>query len=135
MRLDAALTLTAAFTPDKFDTFARHLDRDWIEEALLATGTGTVRRRRLPAQQIVWLVIGMALMRDRAIVDVARHLDLALPDGGSGARAWTRGMRPRGASRPAPRAHRFRDLDPGVRARGCQGRAERATGRTVCGAA
>jgi hypothetical protein len=81
MRLQAALTLTAAFTPDRFDSFARHLDREWVEEALLATGTGTLRHRRLPAQQIVWLVIGMALMRDRAIVEVVRHLDLALPDG------------------------------------------------------
>jgi hypothetical protein len=81
MRLDAALTLTAAFTPDKFDTFARHLDREWVDEALLATGMGTLRRRRLPAQQIVWLVIGMALMRDRSIVEVVGHLDLALPDG------------------------------------------------------
>jgi len=80
MRLDAALTVTAAFCPDKLDTFARHLDREWVDEALLATGSATVRHRRLPAQQVVWLVIGMGLMRDRPIVDVVRHLELALPD-------------------------------------------------------
>jgi hypothetical protein len=80
VRLDAALTVTAAFCPDKLDTFARHLDREWVDEALLATGTATVRSRRLPGQQVVWLVLGMGLMRDRPIVDVVRHLELALPE-------------------------------------------------------
>jgi hypothetical protein len=82
VRLQDALSVTAALTPDKFDTFAKHLDRDWIEEALLSTGSATLRRRRLPAEQTVWLVIGMALMRNRPITDVVRHLELALPGRG-----------------------------------------------------
>lgn len=64
------------------DTFARFrasIDPDWIEEALAATGTATVRRRRLPAEQVIWLVLGMALQRDRSIADVVASLDLALP--------------------------------------------------------
>lgn len=79
MRLQDAITVTAALTPDKLDTFSKNLDRDWIEEALLSTGAATLRRRRLPAEQTVWLVIGMALMRDRPITDVVQHLELALP--------------------------------------------------------
>jgi hypothetical protein len=75
---EIALTALAA-KPESFDTFARHLDESWIEEALLATGTATFRRRRLPAEQVVWLVIGMALMRNRPIREVVDHLDLALP--------------------------------------------------------
>src|SRR5512145_1413494 len=62
-----------------FDRIRANIDPEWIEEALAATGTATLRRRRLPAEQVVWLVIGMALMSDRSITDVARHLDLALP--------------------------------------------------------
>jgi hypothetical protein len=82
MHLDKALAVTSAYaTPDSFDTFAQHLDRRWIEEALLSTGTATVRKRRLPSEQIVWLVLGMALLRDLPIVDVLDRLDLALPDG------------------------------------------------------
>jgi hypothetical protein len=77
--LSDALAATAQFTPASFPTFTRHLDLDWIEESLLATGSATVRRRRLPAEQVIWLVLGMALFRDRPIVDVVRHLDLALP--------------------------------------------------------
>jgi hypothetical protein len=80
MQLAHELALTAlAAKPESFDAFSRHLDEAWIEEALLATGTATFRRRRLPAEQVVWLVIGMALMRDRPIRDVVDHLDLALP--------------------------------------------------------
>jgi hypothetical protein len=72
------LAATAA-TEGSFRSFSQHLDPIWIEEALAATEHGTLRRRRLPAEQIVWLVIGMGLLRDRPITEVVRHLDLALP--------------------------------------------------------
>jgi len=79
LRLSEALAHTAQVTPASFPTFTRYLDADWIEQALSATGTATLRRRRLPADRVVWLVLGMALLRDRPIVEVVRHLDLALP--------------------------------------------------------
>ncbi len=59
--------------------FVASLDPDWIEEALAATGTATIRRRRLPAEQVVWLVIGMCLFRDLSMRDLVATLDLALP--------------------------------------------------------
>ncbi len=59
--------------------FVASLDPDWIEEALTATGTATIRRRRLPAEQVVWLVIGMCLFRDQSMKDLVATLDLALP--------------------------------------------------------
>src|SRR3990172_8272789 len=62
-----------------FEVFADSLDRHWIEQALAATGTATVRRRKLPAEQVVWIVIGMALFRDRSIQEVVHHLELVLP--------------------------------------------------------
>lgn len=55
------------------------IDPDWIDEALEATGTATLRRRRLPAEQVIWLVLGMAMFRDRRIDEVVAKLDLALP--------------------------------------------------------
>src|SRR5438552_1265507 len=42
--------------------------------------TATLRRRRLPAEQVIWLVLGMALYRDRPIDELVDKLDLALPD-------------------------------------------------------
>ncbi len=64
---------------ESFALFAQTLQPEWIEQALQATGTATVRRRKLPAEYVVWLVIGMGLLRDRSIQEVVRHLDLVLP--------------------------------------------------------
>lgn len=63
-----------------FDQVRASLDPEWIEQALKATGAASVRRRRLPAEQVVNLVLGIALMRNRRIDEVASILSLALPD-------------------------------------------------------
>jgi len=72
--------VVAAHVVGDLQNFRSDIDPLWIEEALQATGTATVRRRRLPAEQVLWLVIGMALMRGRPIADVVSALDLCLPD-------------------------------------------------------
>ena len=83
--LTEALEFTAAFTPESFPNLVKHLDPAWVEESLLATGTATIRRRRLPADRTVWLMLGMALLRDLPITEVARQLEVALP-GADGSR-------------------------------------------------
>jgi len=65
--------------PAQFETFQKHMDRRWIEESLEVTGTATIRRRRLPAEQVVWLVIGMAMFAMRSMKDLVASLDLAMP--------------------------------------------------------
>ncbi len=65
--------------PTSFERFGRQLDVEWIELALNESGTASVRRRKIPAQLVVWLVIGMALFRDRSIQEVVSHLGLVLP--------------------------------------------------------
>lgn len=59
--------------------FVASLDPAWIDEALAATGTATIRRRRLPAEQVVWLVIGMCLFRNQSMRELVSMMDLALP--------------------------------------------------------
>jgi hypothetical protein len=59
--------------------FRASLDPAWIDEALAATGTATIRRRRLPAEQVVWLVVGMGVFRDLPLHELVATLDLALP--------------------------------------------------------
>lgn len=61
------------------DRLAEHLPMAWIEQALELTGTASVRRRRLPAEQVVWLVIALALYRHQSMSEVLASLDLALP--------------------------------------------------------
>lgn len=70
--------------PEAIDRFRDHIDPAWIEEALLATGTATVRKRRLPADQVLWLIVGMALLRNESIERVAMMLNLAMPAANGG---------------------------------------------------
>jgi hypothetical protein len=64
---------------DALDRLARHVPEEWLEEALEASGVATVRKRRMPAERVVWLVVGMALFRNLPIEDVLRRLEIALP--------------------------------------------------------
>lgn len=83
MALEGALACVAQVPlPDSFEDFRRHLDPAWVKAALEATGTASLRRRRLPAEQVVWVVLGMALLRNRSISEVVERLDLALPASG-----------------------------------------------------
>lgn len=70
-----------------FDRLRQSINPEWIEGALAATGTATIRRRRLPAEQVIWLVLGMALYRQRPIDGLVSHLDLALEGVGSASMA------------------------------------------------
>jgi len=79
MRLRDSLEAVAEVSPETFEDLRRNIDPEWILQALVATDTATVRNRRLPAEQVVWLVIGMALFRNRSIQEVVNKLDLALP--------------------------------------------------------
>jgi hypothetical protein len=74
-----ALEFTSEFTARAWPNLIKHFNPAWVDEALAATGTATIRRRRLPADRTVWLVLGMAVMRDLPITAVARQLDVALP--------------------------------------------------------
>ena len=81
MKLDEAFEAVAAYGfGERLDELKRHIDPAWIEEALTWAGTVSMRRRRLPAEQVVWLVIGMALVRNLPIERVVDKLELALPD-------------------------------------------------------
>jgi hypothetical protein len=80
VKIDEDLTAVAAFTDaERFADVRKHVDPKWVREALEATGTATVRRRRLPAEQVVWLVIGMAMFREWPIHDLVGRLKLVLP--------------------------------------------------------
>ena len=82
---ETVLAVGAGERPASFSAFSAAIDPAWIVEALATTGGASVRRRKLPAEHVVWLVIGMGLFRDRSIAQVVQHLDLVLP-GRRGAR-------------------------------------------------
>jgi hypothetical protein len=81
VNLDEALKAVAVYAiGERIEKMKKHLDPEWIEEALALAGSITLRKRRLPADQVVWLVVGMGLMRDMPIEQVVDRLELALPD-------------------------------------------------------
>jgi len=74
--MDAVVALSPA---DGVSRFAGAMEPEWIDAALSTTGSASCRRRKLPAQKVVWLVLGMAMYADRSIRDVVEHLDLVVP--------------------------------------------------------
>lgn len=108
MRLGEALAaLPNALVAAELDEFRSRVDPNWIEEALAATGTASLRRRRLPAEQVVWLVIGMALLRNESIDRVVAMLDLALPSPSSERAAKSGIAKARQRLGPEPLAYLF----------------------------
>lgn len=69
-----------AHTLPNFAALSRHIDPQWIAQALAATGKASVRRRKLPAEQVLWLVIALAMYRHQSIAQIVAELDLVLPD-------------------------------------------------------
>jgi hypothetical protein len=108
---EALYAVGAGERPATFDRFAAAIDPDWIAAALAQTGTASVRRRKLPAADVVWLVIGMGLFRDRPIAQIVDDLALVLPGPDGGRRQVTNGavVRARDKLGPQPLALLFAD--------------------------
>ena len=54
--------------------FNASLPIEWLEEALSLTQTVTLRHRKLPPKQVIRLVVGMSLLRNESIQEVATRL-------------------------------------------------------------
>ncbi|MCF4011047.1 IS4 family transposase [Rheinheimera sp. UJ63] len=55
------------------------LDPGLIETGLSIAGVSTIRTRRLPMEQMVWAVLGMALFRNMSIKQLVSQMDILLP--------------------------------------------------------
>src|SRR5471030_1277188 len=66
--------------PPDWRRLGAHLPYEWVEAALAASDKASIRLRRLPAQQVVWLVIALALYRHMSVKEIVDSLDLALPE-------------------------------------------------------
>lgn len=77
--LQETLNQTLQHVPtDGLDALASLIDTAWIEQALTVTGKASVRRRKLPAEHVVWLVIGLSLYRHLPMWQVVQQLSLCL---------------------------------------------------------
>lgn len=51
---------------------------EWISQIIDSTNKASIRKRKLPTELVVWLVVGMGLYRDRSITGIVTKLDLVL---------------------------------------------------------
>lgn len=68
--------LNSLFNFSDLSIFTDNMPIEWVESALKLSSSATIRRRRLPADQVLWLVLGMAIFRDEPIHEVARRLNI-----------------------------------------------------------
>lgn len=68
----------AALPVDGMSELGSLIDPAWIKQALSATGKASIRRRKLPADHAVWLVIGLALFRHMPLWQVVQEMALTL---------------------------------------------------------
>jgi hypothetical protein len=64
--------------PQAIDKFCATLRPEFIEQALEATGSASIRRRKLPAEQVVWLTVGMSMFTNASIAQTVDRLNLAI---------------------------------------------------------
>ena len=65
MELSQALGIINLTAPDHVQSFADLLSPDLIQHAFSLTDTVTLRKRKLPLESMVWLVIGMAIFNNK----------------------------------------------------------------------
>lgn len=70
------LDLGELFNFSDLSTFTQNIPVEWVESALQLCAQATIRRRRLPTDQVLWLVLGMALFRDEPVPEVVRRLNI-----------------------------------------------------------
>jgi hypothetical protein len=63
--------------PPSAQLFAEHLPIEWLQHCLSLSSYATVRRRRLPGDMVVWMVVCMALFRNEPITEIVRRLNLS----------------------------------------------------------
>lgn len=80
MLADALLLAVDLPNPPDWSRLGEQLPVDWVEAALVASSKASIRQRRLPAQQVVWLVIALALYRNKSVKEIVDTLDLAMPE-------------------------------------------------------
>lgn len=77
LKEDLTAVLETAEQPlARLAVLAEHIPADWIQAAAALSTQASIRRRRLPPDMVLWLVIGMAFFRSKPILEVARRLNI-----------------------------------------------------------
>lgn len=76
MELSQALGIINLTAPDEVQSLADLLSPDLIQQAFSLTDTVTLRKRKLPLESMVWLVIGMAIFNNKPLSHIVNLMDI-----------------------------------------------------------
>lgn len=76
MHLSQALGIINITSPEQVQTLADLLPPDLIQQAFSLTDTVTLRKRKLPLESMVWLVVGMAIYNNRPLSQIVNLMDI-----------------------------------------------------------
>ena len=79
MQLSTALSLVNSNNVTEFQNLAEILCPEIISAGLKEHGISTIRKRKLPMENMVWAVIGMALFRKFPMRQMLNQLDIFYP--------------------------------------------------------
>ena len=80
MQLSHALDIINLHAPSRIDSLHDLLPADLISQALAQTDTVTFRKRKLPLESMVWLLIGMAIYNDKSMATIVNTMDIVNSD-------------------------------------------------------
>ena len=80
MQLSHALDIINLHAPSRIDSLHDLLPADLIAQALAQTDTVTFRKRKLPLESMVWLLIGMAIYNDKSMATIVNTMDIVNSD-------------------------------------------------------
>ena len=76
MELSQALGIINLTAPEEVQSLADLLPHDLIQQAFSLTDTVTLRKRKLPLESMVWLVIGMAIFNNKPLSHIVNLMDI-----------------------------------------------------------
>ncbi|RUO57310.1 IS4 family transposase [Pseudidiomarina insulisalsae] len=81
MQLTTALAMANGYAPNagELGKLSDILDPNLIDQAFDNAGVGTLRKRRLPLDMVLWSIIGMALYRNTSVWDIVGQMNIMLP--------------------------------------------------------
>jgi hypothetical protein len=75
MQLSQALDIINLHAPQRIESLHDLLPEDLISQAFEQTNTVTFRKRKLPLESMVWLLIGMAIYNDKSMAQIVNTME------------------------------------------------------------
>ncbi|WP_422528214.1 IS4 family transposase [Serratia fonticola] len=76
MELSQALGIINVTSPEHARSLSDLIPTELIHQALTLTDTVTLRKRKLPLESMIWLVVGMSIFCNRPMTDIVNLMDI-----------------------------------------------------------